>query len=386
MKKIKSDYLLIISTVAVVLFLVGVFMKQWPWLTTSYNSYIIQSKAWLNGRLDLGQNYSHLEIATYNGKFFLSFPPFPSYVMLPLVAIFGNAFYGGFLAAASLLAGCVYCYKIYSHFRKEDAVFFALFTTICSNLLLVSVNDWVWFIAQNMCFTLTVMSIYYAIKGKGILCFALWACAVGCRPFTFLYLPMLIMICQKNSGITKKEAFAKKLAVWAIIPIIIGLSYAILNYLRFGNPIEFGHNYLPEHLNSENGQFSLKYVLPNMYNFIRLPSWENGTLVFPQFNGVNMFIASPIFIVGAYMFARGIKKGDRITLVALVLLLIELFCLALHVQLGGWHYGNRYTIDVIPFAVYAIAAHNKGKSPMYIPLALLGFGLNFGWMWLMFVR
>ena len=57
----------------------------WPWAQNPYNSYTLQAKAWLSGQIDLGRNYSHLEIAEYGGKYFISFPPFPSVVMLPFV-------------------------------------------------------------------------------------------------------------------------------------------------------------------------------------------------------------------------------------------------------------------------------------------------------------
>jgi len=52
-----------------------------------YNSYALQAHAWLNGRLDLGQNYTYLELAIFKGKYFVSFPPFPSFLLAPYVRI-----------------------------------------------------------------------------------------------------------------------------------------------------------------------------------------------------------------------------------------------------------------------------------------------------------
>ena len=59
-------------------FVVAAFSGSWPWSSNSYNSYLLQTLSWLEGRLDLGQNYEWLELAIYNGKYFVSFPPFPS--------------------------------------------------------------------------------------------------------------------------------------------------------------------------------------------------------------------------------------------------------------------------------------------------------------------
>lgn len=406
--KIKKDYIELGLVFLIVVFLVGAFTAQWPWDVTRYNSYELQARSWLEGRLDLGKNYAHLEIATYNGKHFISFPPFPSYLMLPLIGIFGDIFTGGMLACISFAFAIFYCYKIFDHFKCEDAVFYALFATICSNYLFVAINGWVWFIAQNLCFTMTVAAIYYALKGNGYAAFTLWACAVGCRPFTFLYLPFLIMICYKaykdkeevaetkNKKMSKGKGFAalkndkieffKRLMKWAIVPAIIGISYMLLNYFRFGNPFEFGHNYLPEFLEAQDGQFSLVYIPKNLKSLFLLPAVEEGVLTFPKFNGVSMFLASPIFIIGIYAFIKGIKNCDMITITALICLVIELLCILSHKTMGGWHFGNRYTIDVIGFVIYAVAVYCKRRNPLTTGLAFLGLGLNFGWIIMGFAK
>ena len=59
----------------------------------------------------------------------------------------------------------------------------------------------------------------------------------------------------------------KKHWKWAIGPVAIAVSYMLLNYFRFGNILEFGHNYLPEFMEqSEHGQFSVHYMVNNFKN------------------------------------------------------------------------------------------------------------------------
>ena len=41
------------------------------------------------------------------------------------------------------------------------------------------------------------------------------------------------------------------------------------NFARFGSVTEFGHNYLPEFVRAENGQFSLTYLVPNLLQLLR---------------------------------------------------------------------------------------------------------------------
>ena len=68
---------------AVCVFLAGLFLAAAGGFLDAnpYNSYALQAARWLEGHLDLAENYAHLEIASYGGRYFISFPPF-SEVML----------------------------------------------------------------------------------------------------------------------------------------------------------------------------------------------------------------------------------------------------------------------------------------------------------------
>ena len=87
----KMDWIYVIVPLALLgtFWVIAAFTGQWPWQSNPYNSYALQTDSWLKGRLDLGQDYPWLELAIYQGKYFVSFPPFPSYVLIPFVMIFG---------------------------------------------------------------------------------------------------------------------------------------------------------------------------------------------------------------------------------------------------------------------------------------------------------
>ena len=88
----KVDWIYVIVPLALLgtFWVIAAFAGQWPWQSNPYNSYALQTDSWLKGRLDLGQNYEWLELAIYQGKYFVSFPPFPSYVLIPFVVLFGT--------------------------------------------------------------------------------------------------------------------------------------------------------------------------------------------------------------------------------------------------------------------------------------------------------
>lgn len=369
-----------------------------------YNSYVLQACTWLRGSLDLGQDYPWLELAIYEGKYYVSFPPLPSYLLLPLAAVFGENAPDGLLAFASLLVGTAYGVLLARHFRlgAPASVLLPVFLYCGNNLLQVTVDGWVWFLAQNLAFTLTLGSFYHAARGaKGLAALFLVA-AVGCRPFQVLYTPVacwLLLYAQGSGKPNWKRLFWQE--DWRLLPAVaLGGSYLVLNQLRFGNPFEFGHNFLPEFVNSQHGQFSLSYLANNLPSLWRMPTVdpETGRWVFPMFNGSNIFLVNPILILalaaGAWAGYIRLKAGTPLKpehwlkLGVPLLFIFHGLMLCAHKTMGGAHFGNRYFVDLLP-TVYlclcgALAAGNKGPAVVRWvlwglagALFLLGLYVNF---------
>lgn len=393
LKTKNTDYiniLVLCLCVTAVFFVIWTFTGQWPWKSQPYNSYILQAQSWLEGRLDLGRDYPYLELAIFNNKYYVSFPPFPSYVMLPFALIGWNSCDSMIAFAVSLL-GAVYAFKILKHFDIESktAIFFTLLLTVGSNWLMTAQNAWVWFIAQNMAFTLSLMAIYYALKNKIGLSLAFWACAVGCRPFQILYLPALLyLIYNAHKAVNPEDKIIDiiKKRYLALVPMaVIALSYMILNSARFGNITEFGHNYLPEFTNSELGQFNLSYIKENIGSVFRLPSVNSsGIWEYPQFNGMCIFLISPIVI--SYIvytvkaFALKQETDKKLIFIIIVIVILEILCITSHKTMGGSHFGNRYMNDILPAILLGTAllkpsSENKYFNFNYI-LFLIGITLN----------
>lgn len=373
-----------------------------------YNSYTRQCLAWLEGRLDLGQNYTWLELAVYQDKYYVSFPPFPSYILLPFTALFGLKTPDMAIALVAVAIGVVYAARITAKFTDSALyimllpVFFYCGTAVWQ----ITVDGAVWFIAQNFSMALTLMSLYYALAGhKGRSLFFL-VCAAGCRPFQVLYLPLvLFLLYQSCSAPTRKERlralFFGKL--WTILPaFLLGVSYLVLNGLRFGNPLEFGHNYLPEFVRSPSGQFSLSYLQKNFSTLFRLPSFdtETGALTFPLFDGMNIFLSFPVLIWYLFLLAVAIRKLCKriltvrsteilVNAIGLAFILLHIFLLLMHRTMGGHHFGHRYIADTLPCLFLCICFLSRepatqGNTPaaalrqsLFSALFLSGMMINF---------
>ena len=380
---------------ALVLLTVMMFTGQWPTHHNPYNSYTLQACAWLEGRLDLGQDYPWLELAIVDGRYYVSFPPFPSYIMLPFAAIFGSSTPDNIIALAVTLLAVVYACLIYCRLRTDGhGLMWVLFLLLGTGYLFICFTGYVWFIAQNLCLALSLMAIYHALLGQGNVSLTCWACAVGCRPMAALYLPILLYMLYRQQRSVYPEQSPARIVLrrwyWAIGPLVLGGSYMVLNHLRFGSVLEFGHNFLPEFTRAEYGQFSLNYIADNLCALLRLPQWngQEDPLTFYSANGMAFWLANPMYFslaaAWAYTLIRSLRHKEKqrsaFLLAALPLLsLLYALILCAHRTLGGWHFGNRYLLDTLPWLYLGLLCwkpRDDRFDRMNLPLACFGTALN----------
>ncbi len=373
-------------SVLAVLFAAAMFTGKWFFLKNGYPSFALQAESWLQGRLDLGQDYPWLELAIYDGKYFVSFPPFPSYVLLPFAVFFGADTPDGLISLVFTAAGVWAAARLAGEILKDrrEAIFWTMFLYLGTGYLFISLTPAVWFFAQVLCFNLSVLSILYAYHargGKSLLC---WACAVGCRPMVILFLPVLLIILIHRVR-QRQEAFSLLRLIrdkwyWALGPVILGGSYMLLNWLRFGSILEFGHNYLPEFTRSPEGQFSFHYFLDNFPLLFRLPAPDStGRFQFVTFDTMLFCLIDPmsipiiVSVFCAFILKKQNDPGRKLRVILPVLSLLYIFILCSHRTLGGWQFGNRYLKDVLPFLFFGLLCWMPRKGWFRSASAVLFF-------------
>lgn len=385
------SYPICMFSVFLVMLITSSFTGLWQTGENPYRSYALQAAAWLEGRLDLGQDYPWLELAVVGGKYYVSFPPFPSFVLLPFVCICGVNTPDHLISLAITMVGVVYALKLYQKLASSlvNAPFYVLFLFLGNGYLFIGMQGWVWFLAQTMCFTLSLMALYYAEKGCGGLSLACLACAMGCRPMVALYCPLLIAQLSRHVKAGRDndsiwQWFCKRW-VHCIPAFLIVSIYLLLNVARFGNPLEFGHNYLPEFVRAEAGQFSIGYAPDHLKQLLRLPKagGKNGALVYDTFDCMAFWLIAPmsISLLLAWLSAIRLKeKTYRFEMTALPMMLFaHLMIVCCHRTLGGYQFGNRYMVDMLPFVFYgllAFRARRERLSQIDLPLFMLGFSVN----------
>ena len=393
MNKERWEYLeyglLTVVSLLCYLFVLQLLTGQYLWEHNTYNTYALQADSWRQGRLDLGENYSWLEIAEYNGKYYCSFPPFPSYVLFPLTLIFGSNTPDGLVLLFFDVMAVVFLYKIAITLKLSPraAALSTLFFSICTNMTFVFFVPSVWFFAQTLSYSLATAAIYYALKGKGSLSLFLWSCGVGCRPMQAFFVPVLLLILyQKEREKHPEEKWYMLIlnkADWGLPALGVAISYMVLNYLRFGNIVEFGHNYLPEFV-YEHKQFSTDYLANNFKMLMNLPDFtEEGRMLIDHFGNLNFLWVNPPILIAVFgiIFAC-IKKEKKAALlggVTILLSVVYLIVTMMHATMGGWHFGTRYTNDILPrlFVCFmlVLAKHNR-LVKWQIPFAIWGILFN----------
>lgn len=355
-----------------------------------YDSYALMAENWLAGRSYIanGEQYPWLELAVYQGRYYHSFPPVPAVLALPWVALGGGAqaVPSHLLAALYGLAGAAGIYCLFARRGAQPAacLWWALLCTAGSNLCWMTTNGGVWFAAQSLNFTLSAWGLYCA-AGQGAarhtLAAFLLALAVGCRPFSLLLLAAFFLALLQAEALQPpgKGGGPKPLGFRLRAPgagfwlpfcaaAAVGAALAGYNFARFGSFTQFGHDFLPEFQRLEEGQFGLVYLLPNLKNLLRPVALTAGLdLEFPLFNGFLFVLADPVFL---WWGIRLCQKAARRQFAlrdgaALAGFCAGLAALCLHETLGGWQFGARYLVDLIPWVLWAegFAAAGPARAP-----------------------
>lgn len=330
-----------------------------------YDSYTRQALAWREGHTYLSddpESVEYLELAHFNGKLYVSFPPVPSVIEFFLTFIFGSntpdrlvtllyaAFSSGILA-----------FIFARRHNPAGSIALALLFSAGTNIVSTSVFGGVWHEAQGLSFLFCCLAVLF-IERNSLLSKALSltfaALAVGCRPFTVVFIPLLLINCFK--------AYKKplKIAEMLVMPAAVAAALAAYNFVRFGSVFEFGHNYLPEFLRAEDGQFNIKYIPANLWQSIKLPLDSNGKFFLNKFSANAFYLLNPcIGFCGIINIIYLIKRRKLYDFALPIAFWLFVLLTCMHKTLGGLQFGARYFIDPIPYLALYTA---KSKQKVYV--------------------
>jgi hypothetical protein len=152
------------------------------------------------------------------------------------------------------------------------------------------------------------------------------------------------------------------LAKFCIVPFILGVSTLCYNYVRFESFTDFGYARIPGVLDEpwyQHGIFSIWYIPDQAYQML-FKLWESRTTfpyLVPDGFSASILWSSP-FILFIFRFGAREKILKYTSWIAIILLT---FLLWLHGNAGGWQFGYRYAMVLLPW-IFVILLENSPKK------------------------
>lgn len=305
------------------------------------------------------------EFVPFNGAYYSVFPLGAVLSMLPAALLQ----YAGAIAQmpgqwiAAVLAGvsCWLLIKIARSYGVSSvkaallASAFLFGTFLWTNLTFAGA----WQLALGFAFAGELGAIYFTVVDRRpVLAGACFALAFGNRTEVLLTAPIFYYLLIRDRGRSRVDPESPlfdrttlyRSAGFTIFPLVLGLATLWYNIVRFGSPADFGYDKIPGVLSEpwyRDGIFSTSYIPGQAWEML-LRLWHiRGTFpyVVPDGFSSSILLSSPflllIFRVGAK--DGGLKLASWVAISAMTLLLWT------HGNSGGWQFGYRYAIVLLPW-------------------------------------
>jgi hypothetical protein len=391
---------------------------------TQYNHYAHLADAWLHGRQDLAHGpppyAQNNDFAEFNGKTYISFPPFPAVLMLPLVKVAGspeNFRDGQFVVWLAAFAP-TFLWLVLEKLRRtgrsprswrENAVLSLIFA-FGSVYLFTAVEGTVWFAALVVGTGLSALYVLWALDAeRPVLAGMALGLAYLTRPSILLLAPLFALEALRVSSDpldesgpgplratlhmaarVRLEAFARRCALFAA-PILVAFGVvAWTNWTRYhrASPLYFDHEFLTVGWHARMlrwGLFGYHFLAKNLGVCLTSLPWLPAKGDSIGFNapfkinehGLALWFTTPLYLW--LLWPKGLESDRRRQWLyaALVVSAALPAALDLFYQNPGWRqFGYRFSNDyaVLLFVLLAIGA--RPMRGLFVIAAAWGIAWN----------
>lgn len=355
------------------------------------NHYVHFAKAILEGRLDIPHKLH--DIAIYNGKYYVVYPPFPVILVLPFVAIFGMKTKVTIIGVALAIICCILLYRILAKINIEKKyrlwILLAFFLGTGYWLCLRNSVGVAWF-AHVVSVFAALLALHEGLgRGNGFLTGLFLGMAFLSRQLSLFFALFLIAALWTNG---KRKSTGNKLFHITGFLGTLGLCVLIYlgyNYIRFGNFFDTGYSYLElggfmGERTGKHGQFSIFHIPFNfVYMFLQgfhinygdWPSWVTSVHEWWPIDpfGTAITFASPFIF---YVIWAKWKKSLLISAWASIIIICTGTLMYYN---NGWVQYNtqRFSLDFFPLLIIVIALGiQHGRKPFWKALILFSVAMN----------
>ncbi len=347
-----------------------------------FSMFYSQASAFLQGRIDLGVDWTH-DLIPFEGKEYLGLAPLNGFLMVPFVFLFKEKFtetlFANVLYTVLIIVQFIFVEKFSAHRNIWQRSLLFIFLALGTMILPCAVISTSWFNA-------VLSSCVFHSLAWLILCYAknLRQDVMGITFLTIAatgryHLAIIFPIFIAKAWLSRYRGNFKAL-IALCIPVLIYIIFVLWwNWVRFGYPFSVGYDHITGAAffaaNIEKyGMHNLVYVLPNIYHgiigfpklipqfpFFQIDDLGNGTLA-----------VSPLFI---YIFSN---KNPRSPLQNLAWLCMAIIAIPVfsYVSTGWRQFGYRYFLDYLPYASFLLL-NTKFNVIRPIPLFCIAISIWF---------
>ncbi len=355
---------------------------------TACNHFAQQADAWVHGRQDIvhgGPSYAQgNDFAEFEGKTFVSFPPFPALLMMPLVALagspedFADGQFVGWLAGIAPAGLFLLLERLrdrgYSKRSTQDNLLLVLAYAVGTVYFFTAVQGTVWFAGHVVGSGLLVVFLNAALDASlpwlaGLALGAIWHTRPTMALTGVFFLGELIRVHHASLFARRWRVFVYPLLQLAV-PVLFALGVAAwFNHSRFHNwsPAAFGHEHLAVawHARMQRwGLFHVHYLAKNMGVMLTSLPWVRARdALGPWFqineHGLALWFTTPLYF---WLFRAKQTTGPY---KAAVVAVLGPLTMNLLYQNSGWsQFGYRFSNDYAPllFVLLAVGAVELGRA------------------------
>ena len=312
---------------------------------------------------------------------YMSFPPFPTVVMLPVAAVAGRA--GNDTVPTLLIAAAIlpltllvlrrlHAAKLSTRTRGEELWLVAALA-FGSVLFFSAVQGQVWFTAHVIGVALALVYVWASIEAEHPVIAGL---ALGAASLTRTAMAFMVVLFLLEAWRCHRRALARPLVAFCIPIAAFAIAGFAYNFIRFGAPTEFGHTYLEVRQQAQIEQYglaSVHYLARNLaVVFTLLPRFVAAPpYVQISGHGLALWLTTPV--LGFLVWPRG-RHPLRL---ALWLSVLVVALPSLLYQNSGWfQFGYRFSLDYMVLLIVLLAIDGRPLGALAKGLIAIGIAIN----------
>jgi hypothetical protein len=328
------------------------------------NMHLHQAASLLHGQLTIPEKV--WDAAVYRGQYYVPFPPLPSFLLVPLVALLGAS-----PVAVVILACGVTIASVLTMLRllglvglnPPDGRWLAIgFFLGTAYWFTFTQAGGVWYLGQLVGICFLLLAIHAAVSGASLRAGLFLGCAFLSRQL-MIYSAIVLAAILWTAPSEGRARAVRRVAAFGLVVVGFVLFSFYWNWLRFGSPFDTGYSYmeLEDFLEVRARRYGLFHPIYFPFNFVHMfiqgvhltfdpPGylWGIDTDKF----GTSLTFASPFLFVA--LLARW---SSRVRLTAAWASTLLTLCHMLFYYNNGWVQVNaqRFALDFIPLLVVLVA-------------------------------